>query len=142
VLEYSSILIDTISPSFIKKLDAVQNNSLRAIFQKHWEEKIPIEQLREKAGIESVEERLKKLNERFFEKAMCAGNPFMEQLIDDYLEFRNRKKINPNKAIDDERLRLDIENYNKDQENTKEEHPTMLCKIEAVKDMRSDTYPP
>ena len=35
VLEYSSILIGSISPSFIKKLDAVQNNSLRAIFQNH-----------------------------------------------------------------------------------------------------------
>ncbi len=38
------------------------------------------------------------MNELFFEKAMCVGNPFMEQLIDDYLDFRNRKKINPYKA--------------------------------------------
>ena len=81
------------------------------------------------------------MNERFFEKAMCVGNPFMEQLIDDFLDFRNRKKINSIKALDDEILRLDIESYNKDQENTKE-YPTMLCKIEVVKDMRSNTFPP
>ncbi len=60
-------IMGSISSSFIKKLDAVQNNSLREIFQKQREAKIPIEQLREKAEIESVEDRLKKMNERFFE---------------------------------------------------------------------------
>jgi hypothetical protein len=37
IIEYSSIIITSISDSFIKKLEAIQNNSLRAIFQIPWE---------------------------------------------------------------------------------------------------------
>jgi hypothetical protein len=141
VIEYSSTIIDSISPSFLKKLEAIQNNSLRAIFQMNWEEKIPVEELRRKAKVESIKERLKKLNELYIEKALVS-NPFIEQLIDDYLDFKNRGKIDPSKALGDQQMILEINMHNIEQENQPKTHETLLCHIKTIDEMRSDRLPP
>ncbi len=141
VIEYSSTLVDSISPSFLKKLEAIQNNSLRAIFQIKWEEKILIEELWRKANVESIKERLNKLNEKYIEKALYS-NPFINQMIEEYLDFRNRGKIDPNKALGDQQMILEINMHNIEQENQPKSHETLLCHIKTINEMRSDRLLP
>lgn len=141
ILEYSSFIAKTISGALLKKIEAVQYNSLRVIFKVTWEDMSKSELL-EKANIESVTTRMQSLNEKYFDKAMATGNPFIEDLIADYLEFRNRFKIQPSRALDDETLRMEIIQHNNEQDVTVEKLPSLLCNIECVKDLRSDTLPP
>jgi hypothetical protein len=146
IIEYSSVIIGSVSQSFIKKLEAIQNNALRAIYQESWEDMREVgnrpEDLREKSKIQTIENRLKQLNERYIEKALLTRNPFVDEMIEDYLTFRARTKIDPKKALNDQQLILEINLYNLEQENTPEPMPTLLCRIEAIKDMRSDVLPP
>ena len=82
------------------------------------------------------------LNEKYFDKAILTRNPFIEDLIDDYLMFRNRNKIRISRALDDSALQIEIDRHNREQDEKSEEYPTVLCGIDALKDMRSDTLPP
>ena len=141
VLEYSSFIVKTISDSFLKKLEAVQYNSLRAIYRVSWEE-MSKSDLLDKAKIESVASRMQNLNEKYFDKAMATGNPFIEGLIEEYLMFRNRFKIPLSRALDDELLRSEIIQHNLDQDSTAEKLPSLLCSIACIKELKSDTLPP
>jgi len=141
VLEYSSFIVKTISDSFLKKLEAVQYNSLRAIYRVSWEE-MSKNDLLDKAKIESVASRMQNLNEKYFDKAMATGNPFIEGLIEEYLVFRNRFKIPLSRALDDELLRSEIIQHNLDQDSTAEKLPSLLCSIACIKELKSDTLPP
>ena len=141
VLEYSSFIVKTISDSFLRKLEAVQYNALRAIYRVSWEE-MSKSDLLDKANIESVASRMQNLNEKYFDKAMATGNPFIEGLIEEYLMFRNRFKIPLSRALDDELLRSEIIQHNLDQDNTAEKLPSLLCSIACIKELKSDTLPP
>ena len=87
ILDYSSFIIDSISQSFIKKLEAIQNNVLRIIFQTKWDE-LSTNELRENANIIRIEDRLKTLNKRYLKKALLNNNPLIKELIDGFLMFR------------------------------------------------------
>ncbi len=75
-------------------------------------------------------------------QAMLTRNPFIEGLIDDYLMFRNHNKIRISLALAGSALRIEIDRHNREQDEKNEEYPTVLCGIEALKDMRSDILPP
>ena len=64
VIEYSSFIIDSISKSFLKKLEAIQNNTLRIIFKKKWDE-MKTDELRERANVSTIEDRLRIINENY-----------------------------------------------------------------------------
>ena len=91
--------------------------------------------------IESIGDRLIALNERYIEKAMLTLNPFIDRLIEDYLEFRNRRHINPTSAGTEENLLAEIKSHNARHEALTEKPPTILCCIKEIEDMRSDVYP-
>ena len=96
ILDYSSFIIDSISQSFIKKLEAIQNNVLRIIFQTKWDE-LSTNELRENANIIRIEDRLKTLNKRYLKKALLNNNPLIKELIDGFLMFRTNFNNQPNK---------------------------------------------
>ena len=91
--------------------------------------------------IGTISDRLKSLNERYIVNALITLNPFVERLIDDYLEFKNRRHINPTVAGTDEKLLAEIIRHNAEMELVKEKSPTILCCIDEIKDMRSDIFP-
>ena len=91
VIEYSSFLIDSISKSYIKTLEAVQNNILRIIYKKKWDE-LSTDELRDRAKVSTIESRLKTLNENYFSTAITTENPLISNLIDHFLEFQVNNK--------------------------------------------------
>ena len=60
ILDYSNFMISSLSKSYAKALEAIQNNCLRTILHKEWDE-CPVEELREKAKVEPISERAKTL---------------------------------------------------------------------------------
>jgi hypothetical protein len=71
----------------------MQNTALRCIFKKPRE--TPIEELHRTADIETIEQRMRNLNEKYFEKASISNNPIIEMLIDEYKEeFMNQTRAN------------------------------------------------
>jgi hypothetical protein len=47
------------------------------------------EELRKRANISTIEDRLRTLNENYFTTAINTENPIIENLIEDYLLFRD-----------------------------------------------------
>ena len=92
IIEYSSFFINTISSSYRKTLEAVQNNALRIIFRTTWEATSTSES--QKAQVQTIEERLKNLNEKYFVEALLSSNPLIETLFEDYLSFKERTTNN------------------------------------------------
>ena len=95
VIDYSAFISTSISQSLIKKLETIHNDAMRIILRKTTMDKIPIEVLCEQTGLDSIEERLGELTNFFLEKATTSGNPLIDQLMDDYLDYRNRSLVNP-----------------------------------------------
>ena len=65
-------------------------------------------------------------------------NPLIDQMLDDYLDFKNRNLINPGAAGNDNQLKKQIETENM---RRLENPPTFLCTIEDIREMRSDNMP-
>ena len=75
------------------------------------------------------------------EKALANMNPLIDQLLDDYLDFKNRNLINPGAAGNDHQLKSQIEAENRRRLEQAESPPTFLCTIEDIREMRSDNMP-
>ena len=88
ILDYSSFIINSISNSYRKTLEAIQNNTLRIIFKTTWETTSTSE-LRQRVKVCSIEDRLNILNEKYFENALLTSNPLVQILIENYLTFRD-----------------------------------------------------
>ena len=140
VLDYSSFLIGSISPSYLKSIESIQNQALRIIFDKKWDE-MSSEDLRKKAKVKSIAERSNMLMERYINKAIESNNELTMRLIENYLAFKNRKKRNPNQATNQIERDLIIEN-NFRIAGEKETIETLLSSISRIAYLRSDAYPP
>jgi hypothetical protein len=93
LIDYSSFTITNLSKNDINVLQVMQNTALRCIFNKPRE--TPIEELHRIADIETIEQRMRNLNEKYFEKASISNNPIIEMLIDEYKEeFMNQTRAN------------------------------------------------
>jgi hypothetical protein len=67
----------------------MQNNALRCIFKKPRE--YGNENLHKLAGLEKIDQRMRNLNERYFEQALSNNNPIIEQLIEEYdSDYKNQ----------------------------------------------------
>ena len=97
-------------------------------------DKISASSLREQVGLDSVEDRLN-------EKALANMNPLIDQLLYDFLDFKNRNLINPGAAGNDYQLKSQIEAENRRRLEQAESPPTFLCTIEDIREMRSDNMP-
>ena len=72
-------------------LEAIQNNILRIIFKKKWDE-MTTEELRDRAKLSTIESRLKTLNNKYYSLAIATENPLINILIEDFIEFREKNK--------------------------------------------------
>ena len=141
VLDYSSFVISSISHSLIKKLEKIQYEAIGIILRKSVLDKISATNLREQVGLDSVEDRLNEITRRYLEKALANMNPLIDQMHDDYLDFKNRNLINPGAAGNDNQLKKQIEAENMRRLELAENPPTFLCTIEDIREMRSDNMP-
>jgi len=72
--------------------------------------------------------------------ALESGNPLIVRLIDDYLTFKNRKKLNPSLARSEEDInRIMAHNFNL--ANNDETPRSILSHINRIAHLRSDLYP-
>ena len=68
-----------------KSLQVIQNNAVRTIFHISKLEHLSTHELCAKFGLESVEERAKHLNRRYFVRAIMRGNPLIISLTESNL---------------------------------------------------------
>jgi exonuclease III len=141
IIEYSCLLVNLISNTEMEALEAIQCNALRIIFKKSLNDRIKNEDLRAMANVESIKERLQKLSDKYFEKAICTFNPMIDEIIEDYGKFRNRNHKNPSLAMGNPNILNIIEKHNFDQIETKEKVATIMCGLEWAKEYQSDTMP-
>lgn len=88
LIDYSALMVSKISKGNMAKLQVVQNNVLRTIYRKFWHgvgTEFSTEKLHQLARIESIEDRLNKLNNRYMEEALNNKNPIITTLKAEYL---------------------------------------------------------
>jgi hypothetical protein len=91
LIDYSSFTVTNLNKSDISLLQVMQNTALRCIYKKPRE--TPIKELHKLANIDTIENRMRKLNEKYFEKAASSYNPIVERLIEEYKdEFMNKTR--------------------------------------------------
>ena len=91
VLEYTSIMITRLSKLNYKRLQAIQNAALRAIF------KIPFmtnsNTIEIISGVSQIKDRFRELNENYILQVLVNNNPIMNPLCEDYLAFAQARHI-------------------------------------------------
>ena len=88
LIDYSALMVTKISNGNMNKLQIVQNNALRTIYQKFWHgagTEFSNDQLHQLAQIEPIEDRLRKLNSRYLEQAEESKNPLINTLKEEYI---------------------------------------------------------
>ena len=85
LIEYSSILFDITNKTSTKRLQVIQNDALRTIFKLKKED--GNQRLYEISQIEKIDERMRKLNDRYFKKAILYENELIVKLISEYEDF-------------------------------------------------------
>ena len=137
VLDYASIIASACNNEIKKSLETIQNNSLRIIFKKGLLDKIPTAELRNKAGITTIEERHRKLMLDYYERALTSGNPLILDVFESFKKFKKRNFISEELAINEheivnlETLSL-IRTHNLMSLKEVEIYPTTLCQASKI----------
>lgn len=147
VLDYASITTGACSEKTLDDYETIQNNCLRIILKKKLTDKIPCQELREKAGVSTIGIRHKKLMLDYYEGAIVTENPLLKIIFVNYSKYKSRNHINESLArsedgnISRETLIL-IKKHNQMCLNEKDIHETTLCQAPLlVKEMILDLYP-
>ena len=69
VIEYAIMITPNLRRPLMKQLETIQNNCLRIIFKVSRADRLTNESLRKQAKIPKIEDRMKELLERYFERA-------------------------------------------------------------------------
>lgn len=72
VLDYACVTSVAASNVVLKDFEVAQNDALRIIFKKSLLDKVKVEELRDRAGVQSIFERHKILMERYYERAIIS----------------------------------------------------------------------
>ncbi len=91
VIDYASITSGCINKKTKHDYEVMQNNALRIIQKKGLFGKIPVAELREKAGVDKIEDRHKILMDNYYEKALISENPLLKKVFDNYKKFKTRE---------------------------------------------------
>ena len=138
VIEYAIMITPNLRRPLMKQLETIQNNCLRIIFKVRRTNRLTNESLREEAKIPKIEDRMKELLERCFERAFVAKNPLIQNLFAEYKEFRQRAQIDTDIAKNkqtneiDHKLLQDILEHNEYQKIRKKSRPTLLCSLQDL----------
>ena len=144
VLDYASVVTGNMKSCSI--LETIQNNALRIIFKKRLIDKVPAQELREKAGITTVLERHKLLMNDYYERALISQNPLLQKVFGNYKKFRTREYINENlidRVIESGRQKVTemIKKHNELCLKKSELYPTVLCGASRIiRQMILDDY--
>jgi hypothetical protein len=137
VLDYCCVISGAGSKEVFDKFEVIQNSALRIIFKISLLDHVRNETLLERAKLTSIAERHRDLLERYYEKCLISSNPLINDLFDEYNDFKKRHFINENVAVkEDGSVDLDalalIRIHNKKSFDRGESYPTTLCKTTSV----------
>ena len=133
VIEYAIMITPNLRRPLMKQLETIQNNCLRIIFKVSRADRLTNESLRKQAKIPKIEDRMKELLERYFERAFVTKN-LIQNLFAEYKEFRLRAQIDTDIAKNkqtneiDQKYLQDILDHNE----YKESRPTLLCSLQDL----------
>ena len=146
VLDYASITTGACNEKIRDDYEIIQNNALRIIFKKRLLDKVPVRELREKAGLTTIQIRHENLMLEYYERAIVSDNPLIKSLFKNYASFKTRNYIRESLARNNqgsvvaETLKL-IKNHNKLCQKDEECYPTALCQAPIIiKQMILDLY--
>ena len=121
-----------------RKIKRTRNNALRLILKiDQQNDRITNENLRSRAGINTVKARHEELMNRYIETAILSHNPLIIKSFEDFKNFKERNFIKENLALNvdgttDIVFLARIKEHNIWQLAKKEVHPTALCKIPRI----------
>jgi hypothetical protein len=82
IIDYSSILLPSLSNSLTKTIQVIQNTAMKCIFKLNY--LTSTEEVTRISGLPSISERTKLLNERYLTNCIKFGNPLIIDLIKQY----------------------------------------------------------
>ena len=86
-----------ISQNSKDRMNAIENNCLRIIFNKKREE-CSVNELHEMANIPKLNERLEQLREKYLDRNYAIANPILERLVDECTTYHNEILIDESLA--------------------------------------------
>ena len=105
-----------------------------------------VQELREKAGLETIAKRHEMLLERYYESVLISNNPLVNQIFTEYKEFKRRNFIRESLAVDTNNVvnLRDLEiikEHNRNCIERPELYETTLClSTEVVRNLILDHY--
>jgi hypothetical protein len=106
VIDYSSVILSSLSETRLLRLQRIQNSAIRTIYG------LPkytrISELHELAKIELIKDRLNKLNEKYIRSNLLNKNPLIQELCIEHLNFTGARILStatPLCVINKEELR-------------------------------------
>ena len=81
------------------KLQTLQNNALRIIYNKYQNHNLNLNDQHAQANLETLNERALVLKNRYLDNAVNNSNPIIKDLIEDYNEFKNQTRKNNIKTL-------------------------------------------
>jgi hypothetical protein len=97
LFEYMDFIYGIISQNSKDKMNAIENNCLRIIFNKKREE-CSVNDLHEMANIPKLNERLEHLREKYLDRNYSFANPILERLVEECTTYHNEILIDESLA--------------------------------------------
>ena len=108
----------------------MQNDALRIVLKVNKMDKVSIPKLYERAGVVSIENRMKILMSKYFDKAYITNNPMVNRLLTEFDTFKDRNHKTPG-TEDSPVIIANIMVANELNRQKKENIETILCGYEA-----------
>ena len=112
------------------KLETKQNDALRIVLKVNKMDKVSIPKLYERAGVVSIENRMKILMSKYFDKAYITNNPMVNRLLTEFDTFKDRNHKTPG-AEDSPVIIANIMVANELNRQKKGKIKTILCDYET-----------
>ena len=94
ILDYSAFFSSYILNSQIEQLERIQNTALRVIFRVNQTDHIYCDNLKKKAKVETIKERLESLPQNYFKRTHFKSNELIEELIISFKQTSEHRKDN------------------------------------------------
>ena len=146
VLDYACITSTACCKKVRDQFEVIQNNALRIIYKKSLLDQERVQELRDKAGLETIAKRHEILLERYYESVLISNNPLVNQIFLEYKEFKRRNFIRESLAVDNNNVvnLRDLEiikEHNRNCIEGREVYETTLClSTEVVRNLILDHY--
>jgi hypothetical protein len=142
VIDYAYVTSQAYNYDLKKDYEIIQNDALRIIFRKTIMGKVSIDDLRNRAGVTSIEERHAQLMKRFYGRAIVSNIPLIMMMFEKYKRFRKISYLDQNVALNEhgevDLYLLDfVRNQYKEISLKHETYSTSLCEVSECLDDKS-----